>query len=188
MANFLPLGFLDTSNVAATLVLKYKDRFKDNTLRQEFEGSPHHDTETIFLRGPEKVDKAAWLEDSEQVDYPVYREWKSARNLAARIKNLVSSTSGRKNLQFGKVMIVSLNPGGIVDWHIDEGEYAEAHDRLHLCLLPSDGAICYSGRESAMLPVGQLFFFNNRVAHSAANFGDCARVHLIADVRRADAA
>lgn len=171
------------------LVTKYRPRFQDDKRRQSYEGSPHHDTEMILLRGPEKPDAKNWFDDCPQVNQPILTEWKSARALLGRIKTSLSPLPimGGKPIELGKVMIVSLKAGGFVDWHIDEGEYAETHLRGHLCLIPSPGAWLLSGGEAAMPAVGVLTYFNNRVLHSAINLGDYPRVHLIVDVRRPDA-
>ncbi len=184
MPNIVPLAFLDTSQFTATLVNKYRDQFGKDPRREKTAGSPHHDTQSILLRGPAKPTAQNWFEDIEQVDYPILKEWKSARNLLSRIKNAAAPFLKGQPAVLGKVMIVQLKPHGVVDWHVDEGEYAAAHYRTHLCLIPSPGAFVYSGPEMANLPVGQLTFFENRVLHCATNFGDFARTHLIVDVRR----
>lgn len=184
--NFAPLAFVDTAQATALLVTKYRERFGRDARREKHPNSPHHDTQTIILRGPAEGDD--WFADEDQVDYPILKEWKSARNLLARIRVALAplpSFQG-KPVVFGKAMIVTLKPGGFVDWHVDEGEYAAAHDRVHLCLLPSPGAWLYSGGEQVNPPVGQLTYMNNRVLHSAVNLGPVPRVHLILDVRKPD--
>lgn len=180
-----PLGFLDASVMTANLLLRYKQHFADDTRRQTAPGSAHHDTEMILLRGPRMPAADNWQADVEQVDQPLLGEWKSAQALLVRLKNLLLQ-DGRPAV-LGKAMIVKLKAGGHVDWHRDEGAYAEAHDRVHLCLVPSPGAWLYCGGEGANLPVGQLTFVNVRTLHSAVNFGTVARIHLIADIRRPDA-
>jgi hypothetical protein len=184
--NFRALAFLDTSYVTAALVTKYRDTWGQNTARQSFEGSPHHDTQSILLRGPQNPTVENWFEDIPQVDYPILKDWKSARAILARIKDAVQPLFPGRNIILGKAMIVRLKVGGHVDWHVDEGEYAEKHDRAHLCLLPSPGAFLYSGTEMAQPPVGSLTWINNRILHSAVNMGPVARVHLIADIRKPD--
>lgn len=184
--NFRALAFLDTSVCTATLVNKYRDAWGQNTQRQTTAGSPHHDTQAIFLRGPQNPTVENWFEDIPQVDYPILKEWKSARALLARIKDAVQPLFPNSSIVLGKAMIVRLKVGGYVDWHVDEGDYAKVHDRAHLCLLPSPGAFLYSGGETAQPAVGMLTYMNNRVPHSALNMGPVPRVHLIVDVRKPD--
>lgn len=184
--NFRALAFLDTANFTATLVNKYRDEWGKNTQRQSFPGSPHHDTQVILLRGPQNPSPENWLADVPQVDYPILKDWKSARALLVRIKDAVQPLFPKSKIVLGKAMVVRLKIGGHVDWHIDEGAYAELHDRAHLCLLPSPGAFLYSGGEQAQPQVGVLTWVNNRVPHSALNMGPVTRSHLIVDVRKPD--
>ena len=186
MSNITPIAFVDVSMLSAGLCLKYRTRFADDKRRQQFPNSPHHDTETIVLRGPKDATPAAWFEDGEMVDYPIMKEWKAARIILKKIREGAAPLLGGKVAVLGKAMVVSLKAGGHVDWHVDEGEYAEAYLRTHTCLVPSPAAWLYSGGEAQAINVGWLHFFNNRVKHSAINMGAVARVHLIVDVRRPD--
>lgn len=180
--NFRPMLFLDTSIMTANLLLRHKVRFQDDRRRQETPGSAHHDTESIILRGPKGDDVAAWFADIPHQDMAILKEFKSAKSVLTRIANAlaVDGVPGK----IGKAMIVSLKPGGFIDWHTDEGAYAEAYNRFHVCLIPSPGAFLYSGGEQASPAVGWLTFFNNRALHSAINLGQTPRVHLIVDVRK----
>lgn len=180
--NLRPLGFLDASVMTANLLLRYQRHYADDTRRQMAPGSAHHDTEMILLRGPREPEPANWQQDVPHVDQPLLGDWKSAKALLVRLKNLLVQ-DGRPAV-LGKAMIVRLKPGGVVDWHRDEGAYAEAHLRVHLCLVPSPGALLYCGGEAANLPVGQLTLVNVQALHSAINLGSVARTHLIVDLRR----
>lgn len=180
----VPLDFIDTSLMAAALLLKHAPHFKDDKRRQMFAGSPHHDTETILLRGPVgEVSRESWQMDVEHVDAPLLAEWPSARKVIAAVAASHEKRSGRPP-EFGKIMVVRLKAGGHVDWHVDEGTYAEAHDRFHLCLVPSPGAWLYSAGAAQILPPGQLAFFDNRHLHSVINLGPIPRDHLILDIRK----
>lgn len=182
--NLRSICFLDVSTMTANLIIRHKDKFGLHKLRQQAPGSAHHDTETIILRAPPEPSADNWQLDVDHIDYPILKDWKSAKAMLTRIRNAVAPLNGGAPAELGKAMVVSLKPGGHVDWHVDEGEYAEAHDRLHVCLVPSPGAWLYAGGEGAVLPVGQLTWVNNRVLHSAVNMGQNARVHLIVDVRK----
>jgi hypothetical protein len=180
----LPVDFIDVSRMAATLVLKKAVHFTDETRRQEIPGSPHHDTQAIYLRVPiGEITTESWFEDIPHADTQVFNDWQSAQQVMAAIAKSHIQRSGVEPL-FGKAMIVSLKAGGWVDWHTDQGPYAQAHDRFHVCLVPSAGALTFCGGMALNLPVGQLTFLNNRVLHSAVNFGNNPRIHLIVDVRK----
>jgi len=182
--NVRPICFLDGSVVSARALTTYRDRWKDQTFRQATPGSPHHDTEAILLRGPAEPAAANWLEDIEQGDYPILDQFKSARSLLLRIRGALAPFTENRTPELGKAMLVSLRPGGVVDWHTDEGPYAEMHDRFHMCLVPSSGALCIYGAEPVNMAVGMLNWVNNRVPHSAINLGTNNRIHLICDIRK----
>lgn len=187
MSNFRALAFLDASMFTAMLITRHKQSYRADTPRETAPGTPHHDTKAIMLRGPRNPSPENWQEDVEQINYPIMSEWKSAKALLLRIAAAAAPFNNGETPDLGKAMVVSLKAGGFVDWHIDEGPYAEAHLRLHLCLVPSPGAVLYSGGDQHTPPVGQLTFVNNRVLHSAVNLGPVPRVHLIVDVRKPDA-
>lgn len=180
----LPVDFIDVSRMAAALVLKHSVHFADDTRRQDAPGSAHHDTEVILLRGPVgEITRESWFEDVPHADTGLLLKWPSAQQVLAKIAQSHMRRAGHEPI-FGKAMVVSLKAGGHVDWHTDEGPYAEAHDRFHICLVPSSGAMTYCGGLGASLPVGQLTWLNNRALHSAINVGSNARIHLIVDIRK----
>ncbi len=182
--NIQPIGFVDPTMIAATLALRYGEHFDDDTRRQDAPGSAHKRTKVILLRGPENPGPENWMEDVPHIPTDVFREWTAAQDFMGRIERLMNHAYGNRELSFGKIMIVRLEPGGWVDWHRDEGPYAEAHNRFHVCLSPCWGAWLYSGGEGATMTAGNVLAFNNRALHSAANFGDIPRVNLIFDIKK----
>lgn len=188
MQNIIPLDWIDVTHMAATLLLRHDVHFEDDRRRQETPGSPHHDTRSIFLRVPEgDLSKELWFKDVPHADTPLLGEWPSARRV---IEKIAESHFNRAKLVpvFGKIMVVSLHAGGWVDWHIDQGPYAEAYDRFHIGLVPSPGAFLFSGPQGHILGQGELVYLNNRIPHSAINGGQIARVNLIFDIRRPEEA
>ncbi len=177
MTHVRPIAHLDTFAVLASL-WPWRNAFDAVTLRQTYPGSPHKDTRSIFLRGPEAPTPATWFEDVPHVDYPILAEWPEMQWL---LKDIAAELGSDR---FGKVMLVELAPGGAVSWHVDEGAYAVAHDRYHLPLTTNPGAFLLSGGEQLHIPVGFLTGFDNHGLHSAINVGPTPRVHLIVDVRR----
>ncbi len=182
--NLYPVGFVDPTSIGATLALKYHSHFADDTRRQTAPNSPHHDTETIVLRGPDEPDEKNWFEDVPQVDYALLNEWKAAANFLARVEQAIAFATKQPSPIFGKAMIVRLKPGGAIDWHTDTGPYHDAHSRFHVAIAPCWGSWLYSGGEHITAAPGHLVFFEHHIMHSAANFGDVPRIHLICDVRR----
>jgi hypothetical protein len=193
--NIIPLGFFDVTRLTGALVMRHETHFQDDMRRQSYAGSPHHDTQSILLRGPRgEINQESWFQDVPHEDAPLLAEWPSARQVLAQVEqfhiNRINQACQQFGMQpppapdFGKIMVVSLKAGGWVDWHVDTGAYADAHDRFHICLVPSPYAWLYAGPDSAILPMGQMCYLNNRIPHCATNFGSTPRVHLIHDVRR----
>lgn len=73
-----------------------------------------------------------------------------------------------------------LPPGGQVGRHIDFGTYYLNKDRYHLSL---QGRYHYTvGDEEMIVEPGTLFWFNNKLEHSAKNIGDINRISFVFDV------
>lgn len=75
---------------------------------------------------------------------------------------------------------LSLEVGGIVGQHIDEGTYYLTKDRYHLSL---QGTYDYTvGGETYRVEPGTLLWFNNKLLHGTKNVGDCTRITFVFDV------
>ncbi len=82
--------------------------------------------------------------------------------------------------KFCRCGFLSLEVGGEVGQHIDEGKYYLTKDRYHLSIL---GRYRYTvGGESVDVEPGTLFWFNNKLMHEALNIGDSTRVTFVFDV------
>lgn len=150
------------------------------TERQDTPGSPHHDTETIFLRWANTQTILAAFTEIEAVDYPEYDFLPEARPLVNRCLDLVSAS------QLGRVILTKLHPGGFIDQHIDEGAYADHYERFHVPLTSEAGnhftVLAPSGViEDVHMKPGELWCFNHKRMHSVVNRSDEERIHLIID-------
>lgn len=148
------------------------------TDRQNFPGSPHKDTETIFLR---------WARDRSIMggffDLTCEDHEETILSLAPQIAQVmqpaIEKIMGTLDVEVGRVIITRMRPGGIITPHVDEGPYADRYDRFHVCLTGDSGFKC-GGQIQAMEP-GQLWWFNHKLEHSVQNAND-ERIHLIIDV------
>jgi len=153
-----------------------KQLWKVNEKRQSFEGTPHKDTETIFLRGPLEFTRDGYQEQLEAYDYD---------NPAKLIK--LVSTILRPCLEvleitkLGYVLIVNLKAGGLIDEHTDEGLYAQFYDRFHIPIFSEEGNEFTCGDETVHMKAGELWMFNHREPHSVVNNSTKDRIHLIFD-------
>ena len=77
---------------------------------------------------------------------------------------------------------MGLLPGMRVFPHIDVGAYYRIRDRFHLVLKSPAGSPLTAERETVVMREGELWVFDNKVTHEAANRSEDLRVHLIFDV------
>jgi Aspartyl/Asparaginyl beta-hydroxylase len=84
--------------------------------------------------------------------------------------------------KLARATLVRLKPGGKVYEHIDEGEYYKKRNRYHLVLQSPNGSVLNSGGENVTMRNGELWWFDNKKMHSALNYGDDWRIHIIFDM------
>ena len=81
---------------------------------------------------------------------------------------------------FKRAGFLALPPGGETGKHIDFGKYYLTKDRYHLSI---QGTYEYTvGDESIVVEPGTLFWFDNKLEHSAKNIGKVDRIVLVFDV------
>lgn len=163
----------------APLVARLKTRpelWGEITARQEAPGSPHKDTEAIFLRWCEGQDLDSVFNDLEAVDYP------AASTLMPEVGHAVLAllTMLGETAELGRVMIVKLKPGGHITPHVDEGRYADYYDRFHVCL-EGECDFTVAGKTFTCRP-GEGWWFNHKRKHEVRNNSTSDRLHLIVDV------
>jgi hypothetical protein len=146
------------------------------TLRQDTPGSPHHDTRCIWLRGPREITLDSVFNDTKSFDYLSMGELaESVYPLVAPILRQLGSTL------LGRVMIAELKPGGFIDPHEDQGQYAKKFSRFHLVLTSDLGNTFTVENESVHMAPGELWWFNHRGEHQVRNDSATPRVHIIFD-------
>lgn len=168
---------LDVQPIVAR-VMKHRELWNGITLRQRMQGSAHHDTQAIIVRGPHPH-STDLLNELVTVDYPYANDVRAAVDeTVERCRKLIGLTS-----RIGRVMLVNLRENGHIDAHIDEGRYAESFERFHLALLALPGNRFNVGDEHFEPRSGELWWFNHRVTHSFVNLSGADRWHLIFDVQ-----
>lgn len=150
--------------------------WREITARQDTPGSPHHDTESIWLRGPKEITYDSVFNDTQCVDYPAMTE------LLAPLHDLVAPVLNQLDLgRLGRVMLAKLLPGGVIDPHEDQGRYAKNYQRYHLVLTSDEGNVFECDGEQVHMAPGELWWFNHRGLHTVRNDSDTPRIHLIID-------
>jgi hypothetical protein len=150
-------------------------RFADITVRQAAPGSPHPDTETIYLRFPAEITRESFFEGMDVVDYPACH---------GALKEAIRGIAVMVGLPPARAMAIKLKPGGIIHPHCDEGGYANATERFHLPIVTNPAALLSCGDDTVHLEAGGLYHFNKHEMHHGINGGDTDRIHLVVDLWR----
>lgn len=156
--------------------------WRENTTRQDYEGSFHKHTEAIFLRWAKDQTVEGAFTDLEAVDYPAFEKLPSVRPILAKLISDVGAT------KVGRVMLVNLRAGGYIPKHSDEGAYADHYERFHLVIKEDAGNEFYVEQTSepevgqlASMKTGEAWYFNHKQPHWVYNGSNSGRIHLIVD-------
>jgi len=173
--HFRAMGEIDVEPLRQAVRLN-ASRFGEATWRQDSPGSPHPDTETIFLRMPREITRESlfnslYVEDCDALPEPAFVD---------AIRSIGALTGG----SIARAMIVKLKPGGRITPHIDQGRYALATHRWHLPIETNRRAWLESGGERIAMARGMLTWFDKHALHRGANEGKEDRIHLIVDTFR----
>lgn len=191
MINFIGITHLDTLPVMARLHKLNPPLWKPVSARGEMNNPMIGLGASFILRGHDKVTRENWLEDLPIKDKPGLDAWPSMRKLLSEARAAVMATDlGRQHLsgEVSRAMMSRLDPGSTIFWHEDNGPYHEKNVRFHIPLVTNPLCLMYSGPETSHFEAGGLWYFNNRVRHSAANWGAHYRVHLVFEMRKRDVA
>lgn len=152
------------------------------TERQNYPGSAHKDTETIYLRWAvdESIEGGFYdLRSQDHVETIQALAPEVFPLCQTAIEKIVGHTYSY-NDDVGRVILTRMKPGGEIARHTDEGPYADKYDRFHVCL-SGDSLFCVEGVPQAMKP-GQLFWFNHKLPHWVVNRTESDRIHMIIDL------
>jgi hypothetical protein len=147
------------------------------TVRQEYTGSAHKDTQCIYARGPYKFTPWFYLYDIGAYDYPVMDALSDV--VVPVLRPLL--TDALQVQELGRVLIVKLKPGGVVTPHVDQGTYADHYARFHVAVTGTDQATLTAGGKTQHFAPGEAWWFDHKVEHSARNDGPDDRIHIIID-------
>jgi hypothetical protein len=146
------------------------------TVRQDYPGSAHHDTQAIFLRGPRVFTFEDYMLSTVAFDYPAMEDLKTV--LLPLMRPILHELDVS---ELGFVIIARLKAGGHIDAHVDEGTYADHYSRFHIALNDLPGATLTVGGQAQHYAPGECWWFNHKVEHFADNASDQDRIHLIFD-------
>lgn len=154
--------------------------FKEFLQRQQYPGTAHSETETIYIRWAPEFTYESIFDSLDSVDYAAIEQLDSVKKIIVDVMLAVHA----KDL--GRVIITKLEPGGFIDPHVDEGKYAGHFERFHIPLYAKDGCVFFVENnrgegEFANMREGELWWFNHQKKHWVVNSSQEPRVHLIID-------
>lgn len=166
-------------------ILANEHLWAERTERQNYPGSAHKATETIYLRWAvdESIEGGFYdLRSQDHVDtINTLGRLECAELVETVIKYILGGVKYGTDTGglLGRVILTRMKPGGEIARHTDEGPYADKYDRFHVCLQGDSGFMC-GGYIRQMKP-GQLWWFNHKLEHEVWN-GPAERIHLIIDL------
>lgn len=149
-----------------------------NALRTSFPGSPHAQTDDIWLffnNVPE--DEGEVVNDILTRPYPAWKELPEVRPLVFGLMHRIGG------VQLGRVMITRLPPGKTIPEHADSGAPADYYERYQFALRANPGCVFHCGGEIVQFNMGECWWIDNRRPHCVINNSNDDRLALIVDVR-----
>jgi hypothetical protein len=190
MQNFRFVTQLDTFPLMGTLQKLKPREWKPVAARGELNLPMYGMGASLLLRGHRNITKENWLDDLPVEELPDLEKWETMKRLLKRAQTAIMAEPVAQQVltgDMGRAMISRLDPGSTIFWHDDNGAYHDSHARFHVPLVTNPLCLMYSGPEVLHMEVGSLWYFNNRARHSAANWGQHMRLHLILEMRKRQA-
>jgi hypothetical protein len=187
MKNFYRIATgTEVGKIALKIAHHRPDLWRDDTYLRDYPQGPFGDTDTIFLRFPERSVKETeealkahleFVDQHESVDYPAYTVLVEAR---AVVMNLMAYVGGER---LGRVMINRIRPGGRIYPHVDTATHTAYYTRFHVVLQGLPGVMFRAGDEQVNMLTGDVWWFDNAVEHEVVNNSGDDRIHMVVDIR-----
>ena len=129
-----------------------------------------HHTQHIIFRFPQGNRPQVFT------TYPIWTAW---RDRLLPILDQAARPYGYTQPVYPKVMLAKLDAGYIIDPHVDEGEINQYTHKIHIPLTTNDQVRIFVKPDWYSLREGCAYEVNNTVSHSAENYGQIDRIHLI---------
>jgi quercetin dioxygenase-like cupin family protein len=174
MNNFKLVGHFDPEDVLQELYHTRLWNWLD--VRRLAEQSYHKQVDDIILRFQNIIgepDADYFYNTDHCVNYFVTQ-------YLPEVCKVVTGVSQNRNV--GRVLVANLKPGGLIGKHIDEGLYAQHHDRYHLVVTSNPDVTFSCGDEHVTMSPGEIWWFNNQIEHMVHNNSDHNRIHIIVDL------
>ena len=181
MNNFKRVGLFDIE--PCTTEINQYNLWNWLNLRRMFPTSGHYDVDDIILRfhpvQERHLTEDAVFNTNTTISYFTWYLLREVKKLVLRHKP--------KGYTTGRVVISLLKPGGIISPHVDEGTYADNHERYHFVLHSNPNCTFICGEEAVQMHAGEIWTFNHKLQHQVINADrENPRVHIIADYRKVE--
>jgi hypothetical protein len=181
MNNFKRVGMFDIE--PATHEVSQCNLWNWLNVRRMFPSSGHYDVDDIILRfyplQERRITQQEVFDSNTTVSYFPWYMLREVKKLVLKHKP--------KGYTTGRVMISMLKPGGIISPHVDEGKYADNHERYHFVLHSNSNCTFICGEEAVQMRAGEIWTFNHKLEHQVINADrGNPRVHIIADYRKVE--
>jgi hypothetical protein len=155
-------------------IARNENEFAVNTARQD---GVHvqKETQTVFIRHAVERQDIVINQNQES-------EWVEGAQHFPLACAFMEDVARREGGTLSRATIVRLKPQSQVYPHIDHGAYYLIRNRYHLVLKSALGSIMIAGDEKIVMKPGELWWFDNKQHHAAANPSDEWRIHYIFDV------
>lgn len=166
---------IDTDSIKKELLIN-EEFWHADTSRQD-KIKVQRDTQTIFIRSVDKrfSNGRQSLDVHESRETKYHSEFPSTSGIIAELTKKIGG-------ELGRLLLVRLRPSGRVLPHVDHGEYYAIRERFHLVVASRGGSRMAAGDEISVWQEGEVWWFNNKIIHSAENRSDEYRVHVIFDL------
>jgi len=155
----------------------WQEAAKEEIWRESPIKTPHKDTQSIYLRMPDFINRHTVFNELEANTTTILANSPKVQDIILECMYVVGCS------RLGRVMIVNLKPGGVITSHIDEGLYAASYRRFHLPLVTNPNVRFTVGNVTRHLKEGLLYEILNKQLHSVINDSDEDRLHLIMDMQ-----
>ena len=180
MNNFKRIGLFDVAPPTEEITMS--NLWDWLNLRKMFPASGHYDVKDIVMRF-HPVDmpltQQEVFDSNATVSYFPWYHLKECRALVER--------HCPEGYVIGRVLVAMLLPGGVISSHVDEGKYADNHERYHFVLHSNPYCTFICGNEATQMRSGEIWTFNHKIEHQVINADkENPRVHIIADYRKVE--
>ncbi|HTD89237.1 MAG TPA: hypothetical protein VK663_01125 [Burkholderiales bacterium] len=183
--NFLKISSgIDVMPLAMELA-RQPELWNQITTRLAFAGSPHRESDDIWMRYKDQSaniasgDFSDFADEHDPIWYPAFYKLPSS---AKFIFDLMAYVKAER---LGGVIIYRVQPGKQIYLHADQGWHPEYYDKFNLAIQSQPGcAFYYPDQGEAMEQVtGDMHWFRNTVRHGVINKSDHDQIIMTVCVR-----